>query len=241
MAHQDPHWDSLKVTSTRDKEKTIFLLLKALDEAGLLTQPIRSLEARKCLVHEINRSITRMPKSIRQTFMKDGNACISSLTQLATYSKHSHTHKLKYYEKTASHMLRDEYFYIVDLDGKLKGPFLLSNLLQDHRGFYSDGTIEERLLNYNRFLEYLYQNRFDPDNHEIRLLYAETSSDGVFEGIETNKVYNCASWISAMIEEQNVLQDIPEPFEFHIVDPEARECAYECDWARHADSMNLNN
>lgn len=237
MAHQDLHWDSLKVTSTRDKEKTVFLLLKVLDEAGLLTQPIRSLEARKNLVNEINRSISRMPKSIRQAFMNDGNACVSSLTQLAISSKRNHNRKLGYYEKTASHMLRNEYFYIVDLEGKFKGPFLLSNILRDHRGFYSDGTIEERLLDYNIFLEYLYENHFDADNHEIRLLFAETSSDGVFEGIETNKVYNYASWISAMIEEQNVLQDIPKPFEFHIVDPEARECAYECDWTTHADSM----
>jgi hypothetical protein len=106
---------------------------------------------------------------------------------------------------------------------------------------YGDGTIDERLLDYNKFLEHLSKCYFDPYNHQISLWYAETSSDGVFEGVETNAVYDSASWISAMIEEQNALQDIPEPFEFHITDADARFCDYDSDydgdWATDADCM----
>jgi hypothetical protein len=241
MDHENEHWDSLKVTSIRDKEKITFILFKILDEAGLLTQPIRSLETRKRLIDGLNRTISRMPMCIRQTFMNDTNACISSLTKLAIYCKHSDTKRLEYYEKTASRLLRNEYFYIVDLDSNFKGPFLLSSLLRDHRGLYGDGTIDERLLDYNKFLEHLSKCYFDPYNHQISLWYAETSSDGVFEGVETNAVYDSASWISAMIEEQNALQDIPEPFEFHITHADARFCDYHCDydgdWATDADCV----
>lgn len=238
MEPEDLSWNSLKITSTADKDQTRLLLLKMLDDAGLLTQSTRSLTDKKCLADELKRTVPRMPGSIRQAFASNPSTCIESLAKLAVFCKHSDIHKFQYYEKTASRLLRDEYFYIVDIDSNFQGPFLLSDLLRDESGLYSDGTIEERLLDFNKFLKCLYKCNFNPFRHEVSLWYAETSSDGIFEGVETNPVLDYVSWISAMIEEQNALQDVPVPFEFHITDPGGCSCDYDfdCDWASDADS-----
>ncbi|KAJ5677155.1 uncharacterized protein N7477_002788 [Penicillium maclennaniae] len=186
-----------------------------------------------------------MPRSVRHAFASNPDACIESLTKLANFYKHSRIYKDQYYEKTASRLLCDEYFYIVDIDNTFKGPFLLSDFLHDKSGLYSDGTIEERLLDFNKFLQCLYNCKFDPCRHEVSLWYTETSSDGIFEGLETNPVIDYVTWISAMIEEQNALQDVPVPFEFHITDSGGCPCDYDhdcdCDWASDADSMGSSD
>ncbi|KAJ5314141.1 Ammonium transporter 1 [Penicillium atrosanguineum] len=243
MEPEDLSWDSLKIKSNADKDSTRLLLLKMLDEADLLTQSTSSLADRKRLADELNCTVPRMPEGIRKAFTSNPSDCIDSLTKLAVFCKHSDIHKVEYYEKTASRLLRDEYFYIVDIDSNFKGPFLLSDLLRDEGGLYSDGTIEERLLDFNKFLKCLYKCDFNSFRHEVSLWYAETSSDGIFESVETNPVIDHASWISAMIEEQNALQNVPVPFEFHITDPNGCSCAYDCDcgWASDADSMALSD
>lgn len=232
-------WNSLKVKAPADKDRTRLLLLKMLDETGLLTQSIRSLSSRRRLAAELNHIVLHMPETIRQAFMSDPNGCIDSLTKLALSYKHSDIHKSQYYEKTASRLLRNEDFYVIDIDGNIEGPFHLSDLLRDGKGLYSDGTIEERLLDFNKFVERLHKCNFDPFRHQVSLLYAEISSDGIFEGVETNPVADYASWISAMIEEQNALQDVPGPFEFHITDTTDCSCDRdcECEGASDVDSM----
>jgi len=221
---EDHHWDKLQVTHTRDKEKIKFRLLTILDETDLLIQPIRSLGSRKLLLDEIIRSIHHMPRCIKAMYKTDRDTVVFSLAKLATIAKNNEPYKHAYYEKTASRLLRNEDLYIIDVHDKLNGPFLLSDLLRDQSGLYSDGTVEERLLDYDKFQEHLSKCGYNPYRHRINLCYVETSSDGVFESIETNRVYNCSSWISAVIEVQNALQDTLEPFEFHIIDAEGQDC-----------------
>jgi hypothetical protein len=231
--------DSLNIKAAADKEKTRLLLLKMLDETGLLNQSIHSLSSKRRLAAELDRIVSRMPEPIRQAFMSNPTYCIDSLTKLALFYKHSDIYKSQYYEKTASRLLRNEEFYIVDIDGNIKGPFQLSDLLRDGKGLYSDGTIEERLLDFDKFVKRLHKCNFDPFRHKVSLLYAEISSDGIFEGMETNPVADYASWISAMIEEQNALQDVPGPFKFHITNTTDCPCdlEYECEGTSDVDFM----
>lgn len=151
-----------------------------------------------------------MPLSIKELWINDHDYCIESLLHLALAAKNNSALRYTYYAQTSSRLLRNADVYIKTVDKKTAGPFALSKFLSDRRGLYTDGSVDERLLDYTRFLKTLVRYGFDPSSQRLGLWCVES------DAVEVNEVFDHSSWVSAMIETQNVLQSTPGSFEFCV-------------------------
>lgn len=183
-----------------------------MEEAGLLQTPSRTSQTKQHLLQTLENGMFEMPLSMKELWIRNHDHCINTLLNLALAAKNNSALRYRYYAQTASGLLHNAGVCIKNINGKTAGPFALSKFLGDRRGLYKDGSVDERLLDWTRFFKTLCRCGFDPSTQNVGLWYIE--SEGV--KVEVNEVFDHCSWVSAMIETQNVLQSTPGSFEFVV-------------------------
>lgn len=211
------HWCVLGVNH-HVRDSLIFTLFWVMEEAKLLKNPINTGAARHMLRCGIARRIRGMPSQVQNLMFHDPDQCLDSLVRIALICKNTDSRLWKYYKMTATRMLHDEKVILVAPDYRKLTGFYLSKFLSHKRGLYrEDKAIDERHLSYELFLTELVDFcGYNSSIHDISLWHEEPGSQARPE--DANAVYDHETWISSMIEEQNVLQSSRKPLVFHIAE-----------------------
>ncbi|KAJ5975944.1 hypothetical protein N7481_009651 [Penicillium waksmanii] len=214
---EERHWLLLGIRRGSVRGSITLTLFKVLEETKLLTMPINQYENQEILQPGIFHCIRQMPSQVQALMLQDPEECLDSLSKIAQLCKQSTYRVWKYYKDTATHMLHQEKVIFVAPDGKKSKAISLSRFLTTKRALYHDGIVDERHLSYELFVDKLkHFCGYDPSIHDISLWHVEPGSPSRPE--EANAVIDHESWISAMIEEQNMLQSSKTPLVFHVVE-----------------------
>lgn len=199
------------------RETVIFTLFKIMDETRLLKMRISKRKIQEILRPGIIQCIRNMPSDIQELMLRSPEKCLISLTRLAQIYKKNSTRLWRYYHETATCMLHNEEVILVAPDCSKSTGIYLSDFLTRRHGLYRDDTIDERHLDYQLFVDKLVEFcGYDPSIHDISLWHEEPESQ--LRPYDANAVKDYESWISAMIEEQNALQDSKTPLVFHVAE-----------------------
>ncbi|KAJ5391536.1 hypothetical protein N7509_007026 [Penicillium cosmopolitanum] len=198
------------------RDSITLTLFKVLEDTKLLAVRINQYESQEILRPAIFHRIRQMPSQVQALMLQDPEECLDALSRIAQLCKQSTYRVWKYYKDTATHMLHEEKVVFVAPDGITSKSTFLSRFLTTKRALYHDGTVDERHLSYGLFVDKLkHFCGYDPSIHDISLWHVEPGSQS---RLEANAVTDHDSWISAMIEEQNMLQSSKTPVVFHVAE-----------------------
>ncbi|KAJ5082656.1 hypothetical protein N7532_011699 [Penicillium argentinense] len=213
------YWSALGKMSSSEHATVVRTLLKSMDEANILHKPMKMDGVRAAFDEGILLNMREMPSTVQVAFFKNPTQCFEALYKIATLIKGT-SQVRKYYLDTATHLLHDEEIVFISPDFTRWTGLRLSDFLTYKYGLHKDGAVDERLLDYEKFVRALVNAcGYDTRQHHVSLWHTMPTSTNTYPGDnEHNAVTDAESWVSAMIEEQNLLQDEKAPLEFHVAE-----------------------
>jgi hypothetical protein len=216
-AKEERLWALLGIYHSHVRDSITLTLFKVMEETKLLTMRINRRGVREILQPGILLHKQQMPSQVQALMLRDPKECLDSLSRIAQLCKRSTFRVWKYYKDMATRMLHQEKIIFVAPDGGRSKHIPLSYFVTNKRALYRDGTVDERHLSYELFVDKLVQFcGYDPSTHDLSLWHVEPGSQSRPQ--EANDVTDPDRWISAMIEEQNMLQSSKTPLVFYVAE-----------------------